>query len=154
MPDTRNMWRHQYDEVRDAVERANSDIGDLGPSLTQEHFAKDADINEIVHRFGIGDGSIPPAPNDPRFYADFTNVVDLRSALDRTIEAVTAFELLPARLRSRFNNDPGELYSFVTDPANEAEAIRLGLIKREETAPAGSPPREPDSLPADPLQAG
>lgn len=145
-------WRHQYDDVRDAVERANSDIGDLGPSLTQEHFAKDADINEIVHRFGIGDGTIPPAPNDPRFYADFTEVVDLRTALDRTIQAVTAFDLLPARLRNRFNNNPAEMYEFVLDPANEAEAIALGLLKRQATAPAGSPAREPGSLPGDPLQ--
>lgn len=145
-------WRHQYDDVQDAIERANTDIGDLGPSLTQQHFSKDADINEIVHRFGIGDGSIPPAPNDPRFYADYTNVVDLRSALDRTIEAVTAFDLLPARLRSRFSNNVAELYDFVTDPANEAEAIQLGLIKRQATAPAGSPAREADSLPPDPLQ--
>lgn len=145
-------WRHQYDDVRDAVERANTDIGDLGPSLTQQHFTQDADINEIVHRFGIGDGSIPPAPNDPRFYADYTDVVDLRTALDRTIQAVTAFGLLPARLRNRFNNQPGALYDFVLDPANEAEAIALGLIKRQATAPAGSPAREPESLPADPLQ--
>lgn len=152
VPVTRFTWRHQYDEAADAVERANTDIGDLGPSLTQQHFSKDADINEIVHRFGIGDGSIPPAPNDPRFYADFTNVVDLRSALDRTIEAVTAFGLLPARLRNRFSNDPAELYEFVTDPANEAEAIQLGLIKRQATAPAGSPALDPGAVPADPLQ--
>lgn len=151
---SRFTWRHQYDDAADAVERANTDIGDLGPSLTQQHFAKDADINEIVHRFGIGDGSIPPAPNDPRFYADFTNVVDLRSALDRTIEAVVAFDLLPARLRSRFNNNAAELYEFVTDPANESEAVRLGLLKRQATAPAGSPLRDAESLPADPLQAG
>lgn len=146
------IWRHQYDDARDAVERANSDIGDLGPSLTQQHFSKDADINEIVHRFGIGDGSIPPAPNDPRFYADFTDVVDLRTALDRTIQAVTAFEALPVRLRSRFNNRPADMYEFVLDPANEAEAISLGLLKRQATAPAGSPAREPGSLPGDPLQ--
>lgn len=144
-------WRHQYDDARDAVERANTDIGDLGESLTQQHFGKDADLNEIVHRFGIRDGAIPPAANDPRFYADFTDVVDLRSALDRTIEAVTAFHLLPARLRSQFNNSPADLYDFVTDPANEAEAIKLGLIKKLATAPAGSPPMG-EAQPADPLQ--
>lgn len=151
-PPTRFEWRHQYDPVRDRAEQALTDIPDLGPSLTQQHFSKDADINEIVQRFGIKDGSIPPAPNDPRFYADFTDVVDLRTALDRTIEAVTAFELLPVRLRNRFNNRPAELYEFVLDPANEAEAISLGLLKRQATAPAGSPARDPASLPADPLQ--
>lgn len=151
MPDTRNDWRHQYDEDRDAVEQAITDIGDLGPSLTQQHFAKDADLNEIVHRFGITDGSIPPAPNDPRFYADYTNVVDLRGALDRTIQAVTAFQALPARLRNRFHNDPAELYDFVTDPVNAEESITLGLLKRQATAPPGSPGIE-EPQPADPLQ--
>lgn len=39
VPVTRFTWRHQYDEAADAVERANTDIGDLGPSLTQQHFS-------------------------------------------------------------------------------------------------------------------
>lgn len=143
-PDTRFTWRHQYDDAADAVQRANTDIGDLGPSMTQQHFAKDADLNEIVRRFGIAEGAIPPVPIDPQYYGDFTDVPDFRQALDNTREAIQRFDALPATLRNRFNNDPVALWDFVTNPANTDEAITLGLLRKTATdAPA--PPVLPEA---------
>lgn len=141
MPDTRNDWRHQYDEDRDAYEQALTDITPVGPTLTQAHFAKDADINEIVKRFGVKDGSIPPLALDPRFFGNFEGVPDFRQALDNIREANDRFALLPAATRARFNNDPLELWAFVNNPLNEDEAVRLELLKREAAPPV--PPITP-----------
>lgn len=123
-------WRHQYDEDRDAEERAATDITCEDQSKTQQHFAIDADLNEIARRFGITDGAILPAVADPRFYGDFSNAVDFRTALDLTRNARERFEQLPADIRSRFHHDPVELFNFVSDPKNDEEAIKLGLLKR------------------------
>lgn len=138
--------RDQYDDDRDAYERALTDITPEGPSLTQQHFAKDADINEIVKRFGITDGSIPPAATDPRYYGDFSNVPDFRQALDATKTAADRFALLPFAIRERFGNDPVRLWQFVTNEANNEEAIKLGLLKDFRTPPpADTPPVKADT---------
>lgn len=136
---TRFTWRHQYDDAADAVARANTNTGDLGPSMTQQHFAKDADLNEIVRRFGIAEGALPPVPVDPRYYGDFTDVPDFRQALDQTREAIARFDALPGTLRHRFNNNPVALWDFVQDPRNEEEAIKIGLLRRDPAAPPAPP---------------
>lgn len=141
MPDTRNDWRHQYDQDRDAYEQALTDITPEGPTLTQAHFAKDADINEIITRFGVKDGSIPPQVLDPRYFGDFVGVPDFREALDNIRDANERFMLLPAATRARFNNDPVLLWQFVTNPLNEDEAVRLQLLQREALPP--EPPTTP-----------
>lgn len=144
-PKTRFTYRHQYDEAADAIERANTDIGDLGPSLTQQHFTADADLNEIVRRYGVTDGAIPPAPQDPSAYGDFTDVPTFRQAMDNVAEAKNRFMSLPAALRAKFNNNAGIMFDWVSNPDNTEEAIKLGFLKRVEpvetpTAAAVTPP--------------
>jgi len=39
---------------------------------------------------------------------------------------------LPAKIRIRFDNSPGNLVRFVGDPANLREALKLGLTKLPE----------------------
>lgn len=144
MPLTKPIdWRHQYDPVVDEF------WGDLAvtrndePSLTNQHFAKDADLNEIVRRFGVTDGSIPPAALDPAYFGDFSDAVDFKDALDRTRIAAERFDALPADLRQRFGNSPLQLWQFVNDPRNVDEAIKLGLLKREEPPAPPKPLSEP-----------
>lgn len=130
---TRMTWRHQYDE------KADKECGDLcatscpEESLTQQHFTESADLNVIVHRFGIDKGPLPTMPLDPSYYGDVSDVPDLRTVLDIAHEAKERFAALPPKLRARFNNQPAQLWDFVQDPENADEAVRLGLLKREET---------------------
>ena len=135
------QWRHQYDDARDQQEGDAVRTVNNEPSLTEQHHAKDADINEIMRRFGVTDGAIPPAAPDPRYYGDFSDVPDFRQALDNTREALARFEALPAAIRNRFSNDPVELYRFVMNPANADEAVTLGLLKKEE--PIRTPVTDP-----------
>lgn len=142
---SRFNWRHQYDNARDLVEQLKTDIVNNDPSMTQQHFKEDADLNTIMRRFGVTDGAIPPAALDARFFGDFSNVPDFREALDQTRQAVERFNLLPASIRNRFQNDPTLLFAWVSDPANTEEAIKIGLLKKID------PPPKPTFTPPAPV---
>lgn len=134
-------WRHQYDEEADEFYGELAKTENDGETLTQQHHAFEADINNIVASFGIKDGAVPPVALDPKYFGDFTDAPDFRQALDNTREAQARFDALPASLRNRFNNDPYQLWQFVMDPAQTDEAVKLGLLHRE----AEVPPKTPDT---------
>lgn len=90
--------------------REVSDLTSLhtGPeTLVQQHFAVEQDINTIVRRFGLT--SELPAQVSGGMYGDFTGVTDYDSAVARIARADEAFMALPADVRERFGNDPGQL---------------------------------------------
>lgn len=137
---------HNYDV--DAASAASGLACDE-PTLTQQHFAEEADINTIVRRFKIT-GELPSAQTVPTF-ADFEEAVDYHQALNQLRHAEEAFMALPAEVRRRFENDPGRLVAFVSDEANRAEAEGLGLVVRQAggsleggaAAAAGAPAQSP-----------
>jgi phage internal scaffolding protein len=96
------------------------------PSLAQQHFKDECDINNILRQFNIT-GLLPEAPLSPR-YGDFTGIGDYHSALNAVIAAQEQFDALPAQIRARFENDPENLINFLDDESNKDEAIKLGLI--------------------------
>lgn len=98
------------------------------PSLTQQHFADECDINTILRRFNIT-GQLPEAPLSPR-YGDFSGIGDYHSCLNAVLLATEQFEALPAAIRARFGNDPAELIEFLDNADNRSEAIELGLLDR------------------------
>ena len=102
------------------------------PSLTQQQFKEESDINTIVARFGIT-GIMPENFGMPSS-SDFTETVsDYHTALNMVRQADEDFMLLPANVRERFRNDPQNLMDFVENPANLAEARELKLARPEET---------------------
>lgn len=137
----RVKWRHQYDaKVDEAIGKATETSFEGEESKTQQSFAKDADLNEIVRRYGIGVGDeMPIAPVDPSFYGEVSAVNDLRTVLDVRRQAVAAFNALPPKLRERFHNDPAKLHEFVTNPDNLEESFNLGLLKRPKDRRADAP---------------
>jgi phage internal scaffolding protein len=98
------------------------------PSLAQQHFKDECDINTILERFNIT-GMLPQAPLSPR-YGDFSGVGDYHTALNRVIAAQDEFEALPAQIRARFKNDPAQLIEFLSDENNRPEAEELGLVEK------------------------
>ncbi|AXL15187.1 internal scaffolding protein [Microviridae sp.] len=96
------------------------------PSLAQQHFKDECDINNILRQFNIT-GQLPTNTLSPR-YGDFTGVVDYQSALNAVIEAEDGFMTLPAETRAMFGNDPEQLINFLADEGNRAEAEKLGLV--------------------------
>lgn len=116
-------------------------------SLTQQHFADECNINVIVDRF-LKTGEMPQGVLMPSS-ADFDDVVDFKSAQDAIARARDNFFMMPAGLRARFQNSPQVFMEFFSDPANQDEAISLGLATRRpgSAAPAADP--GPASKPVD-----
>lgn len=98
------------------------------PSLAQQHYKDECDINTILERFNIT-GMLPQSSLSPR-YGDFTGVGDYHTALNRVIAVQDEFEALPAQIRARFNNDPAQLIEFLEDENNRPQAEELGLVEK------------------------
>jgi phage internal scaffolding protein len=98
------------------------------PSLAQQHFKDECDINTILQKFNIS-GLLPQSPLSPR-YGDFTGISDYHTALNRVIAAQDEFESLPATIRARFENDPAKLIEFLENENNRPEAEELGLVDK------------------------
>jgi len=116
------------------------------PSMTQQQYKDECDINHIMSRY-MQTGELPRTKLG--VYGDFSDMPDYQTALNTVLQAQDAFASLPAQIRQRFGNDPGALLEFLHDPSNKGEAIELGLVnptpttavnvnndKNDETKPA------------------
>lgn len=99
------------------------------PSKTQQQFAADADINNIMKRYR-NTGELPSATIRKGVYADVSGLTDYHSMVTLISTAQSQFQELPAHIRTRFRNDPGELVRFLNDPNNRQEAIELQLLDK------------------------
>jgi phage internal scaffolding protein len=120
------------------------------PTMAQQHFKDECDINSIMKRY-TQTGLLPQSSRE-FFYGDVSEQLDYRQALDFLNNAQDNFDALPAVLRKRFDNDPGQLLDFLANPDNREEAVRLGLV--EPTNSGGTPTTEsgstkPSNLPSD-----
>lgn len=104
------------------------------PSMTQQQFKDEADINYIVAMFdssGVmptfhGDGQ----PAQPVF-GDFASLPDnAQEMYNRMIEAKNNFDSLPLEVRKRFNYDPAAFLDFVDNPENLDELVAMGLATK------------------------
>lgn len=127
--------RKPYDpSVKTAISFPNA-------TMTKQSFKDECDINTILLKYQKT-GFMDPAMVRARgSFGDFTSYDDYHSSLNQILEAQDAFEALPSSMRKRFGNDPGELLAFLEDPANNEEAVKLGLRQ----AP---PPPQPEAPPA------
>lgn len=98
------------------------------PTLTQQHFKEECDINTIVDRFGLS-GELPQVLDLPT-HGDYTGIFDYQTAMNTVVKARETFMQMPAHLRSRFHNDPQEFLAFCDDiESHKDEAKKLGLLK-------------------------
>lgn len=113
-------------------------------SRTKQSFAEECDINNIVRK-AAKNGFTPPDDGN-RFYGDFSESVDYRSALDLIMDAQRQFDDLPSNVRARFANDPANFLDFVHNPENAEELVKMGLATlREPVATPVAPPTAPAS---------
>lgn len=103
------------------------------PSLTRQEFKDECDLGKIVARFSAtpeGREALEMARNyvSSRF-EDVSQVTDFRTALEQVNAANEAFMRLPAKVRTRFENDPARFLDFVDDPKNVDELRALGLLE-------------------------
>lgn len=139
------FFRTEYNYDRDAVSLQTALVC-KDPSRTRQEFAADADINTIVERFGLGYEM--PVNTVPPMQGDFSEVPDFQGAQDIIRHAHEVFNALPAKIRSRFENDAGQYIDFFHDPDNYEEAVKLKLVKPREvvqTPPAPPGPQDPSA---------
>lgn len=100
------------------------------PIYTQQSFAEEADINFIMARYERTGVLVDPTKVSMReaSFGDFSEGLDYMETQNRLLAGQAAFASLPAKVRERFRNDPAELVEFVSDEANRAEAVSLGLV--------------------------
>jgi len=121
VPFLRTPYNYDVDKVSDETGLTCPE-----PTLAQQNFKDECDINHIVKQFGLT-GELPGHPLNPQ-YGDFTGVLDYHSAVNAVLSAQDEFMELPAQMRSRFNNDPALLIDFLGNEENREEAIKLGLV--------------------------
>lgn len=105
-------------------------------SKTQQHFKQAADINHIMAR-GRQTGVIqgPGVPSGQKMRYMHLTGQTYHDMLIQVQQAQGSFAGLPARVRKRFSNNPENLLTFLEDPKNVREAVKLGIIEETSISP-------------------
>lgn len=122
------------------VMRAATAVDTGTETLVQQHFREEVDINVIVRRFGLT-GQLPKF-SAAGMYGDFSGISDFDTAVERVERTRGAFMALPAEVRDRFRNDPGELVRFASS-ASEEEFARATAVTPAAVEPPGAAPAAP-----------
>lgn len=112
-------------------------------SKTIQSEANETDINLIIEK--AIKGNLPMVNQREPRYGDFASGFDFSENQRVIKDYESQFERLPSSVRSRFNNDPAELIDFASDPQNEDEAIKLGILPKKPVEPVGVPPATPEA---------
>jgi len=116
----------------------------------KQSFVAECDINNIIKSFSVTGQFNHLSRNAQKgVYMDLPDEQDFQVSMNIIAEATQAFATLPSQVRDRFNNDPAKFLGFMSDPANQDEAIKLGLATKRSAPTADSPP--PPIRPADNL---
>lgn len=117
---TNSVFQHAY-----SVPFRGSDLECLDPSLAQQNFKDEVDINVLLERFKVT-GQLPQNVVLPT-YGDFTGLSDYQTAMAAVLRAKDQFNALPADIRNRFANNPQQFLEFCSDEANLPELRKMGL---------------------------
>ena len=104
------------------------------PSMTQQQFKDEADINYIVLMYNSS-GVMPTFHGDGQpaqpVFGDFASLPDnAQEMYNLMIEARNNFNSLPLEVRKRFNYDPASFLEFAENPENLDELVSMGLATK------------------------
>lgn len=118
------------------------------PSLAQQHFKEECDINHIMKRYretGMLVDPLQKATAKPQF-GDFSTSFDFMEAQNIVARARESFDAMPSNIRERFGNNPAAMLAFMENEENYEEAVKLGLVeKRPDPTPSPTPSASPIS---------
>lgn len=115
-------------KVRKCYERIGYPIEVFEESLTQQQYADECDVNNILKRHR--DMNVNLDVGGTPMFGDFANVPSYHEAMNVVVEARTQFDALPSDVRTRFGNDPQLFFDFMQNNDNYEEAVKLGLCQR------------------------
>lgn len=107
-----------------------------GKSKTQQQFAEDADVNNILKRCvrtGVVDAGVGENPPE-HLFADVVHyqALDYQQALDMITEAEEEFMSLPAAVRRRYEDNPIKFLQAIND--GDEYLYEAGLATRKENS--------------------
>lgn len=108
-------------------DRVRCSISFEGDSLTEQHHKDACDINNILRKYERT-GVLLHQKQYNGQYGDFSDVEEYHHCQNRVLEAKAMFDALPAKIRSRFANDPANFLEFVKNPENFDEGVELGIF--------------------------
>lgn len=109
-----------------ALQFVDNETGEPEVHLTKQSDKDFTDVNHIIARYKKT-GLIDHVARGVAQYGDFTSVNEYQESLNRVIRANDSFMALPAAVRAKFDNDAGLFFEYVTNPANHAELVQMGL---------------------------
>lgn len=101
------------------------------PSLTIKSQAESTKIQNIIKKYQTT-GYVPEVNANIPKYLDTTNIGNLQEIQNQLINVNNYFLSLDPKIRLKFNNDPHQLVTFLQNPNNKDEAIKLDLIVKPE----------------------
>lgn len=115
------------------------------PSMTQQHFKDDCDINVIVRRFNAGQINTMPLAMNEGFYADVSDLGSYQDANARVNSIKDYFSNLPSSVREKFNNSVDEFVAFASTSDSRSAFIEMGILEKpvEPVKPVQPAPVEP-----------
>lgn len=127
-------------------------LGDFEPTLAQQQFKDQCDINLILKKAQRGE--FISHVKSPGRFEDLPDALDYHEAMNILTSASDAFDALPAVVRQEFDNDPSKFLSFVEDPDNVDRMEDLGLLSADAVARRTEERRRADpGDPQDPAHA-
>lgn len=147
-PFWKTPWNHDTDAAAANVALVCND-----PTRTQQQFAEEADINNILRKF-MQTGE-PPRGNPNMAYMDITEEKDLQDSIVTQYEVEQAWNALPAAIRNILK-DPKTFADYVDHcvSTGDIEPLReLGLAPKQSVPEPRSPedpPKEPTPAPKAP----
>ena len=97
-----------------------------GEGITEQHHKDECDIHYIMKQYEET-GIVTHTNNVQGSYADFLGVPDFQEAQQAIADAKSMFQMVPAKIRAAFENDPGKFVEFMTNPENIYEIEQFGL---------------------------
>lgn len=121
-----------YDESVKIVSldgRGNEVVEYPSVGRTQQQFKDECDVNSIMAKYERS--GLLPLVTDVPVYGDFTSGSDFLDTQRRVAFLKSRFELLPASVRSGFDNDAAKMIDFALSPDNEARCVELGILPKK-----------------------
>lgn len=119
------------------------------PTMAKQSFKEECDINTIMKKYEKT-GLIDHNSRYRGRYEDVSGAVDLHEAMGIVQAAEEAFSSLTAKIRKRFDNEPGKFLEFAQNPENLEAMREMGLAAPTEPAESPPDPPEPEKVPAKP----
>lgn len=122
------------------------------PTLTQQHFRDECDVNRIVERaIRTGDTTVFTSAQRAEFY-DASVVTDYADAMAMIDDVNDDFNSLPSATRAMFGNSVSQYVEWMCNPLNWDKARELGLLSGGEVPATGPKVRESEPAPASPRE--